>query len=172
MVKAAPLCATRYYRSRSFPGMPRYFAYGSNMSASQMRDRCPGAVPAGIASLPGYRLAFTRYSVARAGGVADIRPRDGAVTYGVLWHVTDEHLASLDQFEGVARGAYHRLEVRVESPAGPVGAITYQVDEPRPEHVPPAPDYLATLLEGAREHHLPEAYVHTLQALASPTAGS
>ena len=31
-----------------------YFAFGSNLSSTQMRSRCPGAAAVGLAFLPGY----------------------------------------------------------------------------------------------------------------------
>jgi hypothetical protein len=44
-----------------------YFAYGSNMGASQFRARCPRAVQVGIARVEGYRIGFTRESKRRGG---------------------------------------------------------------------------------------------------------
>ncbi|MDZ7729153.1 MAG: gamma-glutamylcyclotransferase family protein [Dehalococcoidia bacterium] len=150
-----------------------YFAYGSNMSASQMADRCPGARALGAAWLPDFALAFTRYSPRREGGVADIRPHRRKAAHGVLWEVTEDHLASLDRYEGVASGAYRRIEVAVAQGTGPpeAPALTYQVVEPRPDHVPPAAEYMATLIEGACEHGLPDSYVARLRKLAPATSG-
>lgn len=37
-----------------------YFAYGSNMNWDRMKDRCSSACFVGIATLEGYKLAFTR----------------------------------------------------------------------------------------------------------------
>ena len=36
--------------------MPRYFAYGSNMSVALMRRKCRGAEPIGPARLDGWNL--------------------------------------------------------------------------------------------------------------------
>jgi hypothetical protein len=49
-----------------------YFAYGSNMHAGQMKERCPSATFLCRAKLPAHRLAFTLRSCRRGCGVADI----------------------------------------------------------------------------------------------------
>jgi hypothetical protein len=52
--------------------MPKYFAYGSNMSSTQIKKRCPSVRFVCAAELRGFRLGFTRFSEKRNGGVADI----------------------------------------------------------------------------------------------------
>ena len=37
-----------------------YLAYGSNLSLKRMEKRCPDAVVAGTAKIPGYRLLFKK----------------------------------------------------------------------------------------------------------------
>jgi len=49
-----------------------YFAYGSNMHAAQMNERCPSAKFVCRGKLPSHRLAFTLRSYSRRCGVADI----------------------------------------------------------------------------------------------------
>ena len=51
-----------------------YFAYGSNLSTEQMRERCPESQPWRTVLLMGYRLAFGSVSSYRKGGVATILP--------------------------------------------------------------------------------------------------
>ncbi len=140
-----------------------YFAYGSNMSRTQMAERCPGHGRGLPGRLPGYRLAFDRYSEGRGGGhVADIPRSPDAEVWGVLWDVTENHLEALDGFEGVAAGIYRRIEVEVESAEGPLLAVAYQISEPA-EEGPPSRIYLDLLLEGAIEFGFPGAFVETLR---------
>ena len=61
-----------------------YFAYASNMDPQTFRRRCPGARPLGRARLPGYRLAFSRYSRQRRGGSADVVEDAPSAVWGVL----------------------------------------------------------------------------------------
>jgi gamma-glutamylcyclotransferase len=146
-----------------------YFAYGSNMNSVQMAERCPGAVSLGVARLDGFALAFDRWSHRRSGYVADVLPSPGATVWGVLWRVTREHLLSLDRYEGVAGGAYRREAVHVSlatEPPREVEAVVYRVCQPDAPGPPSAP-YLNLMLEGAREHVLPPAYIANLAASAS-----
>jgi len=144
-----------------------YFAYGSNMSARQMATRCPGATAYGPARLEGYRLAFDLPSRHWGGWVADVLPEPGSTVWGVLWRLHPEHWAILDDYEDVDEQRYRRLTLEVVSADGwPVRAQLYRVVTPRGEGRPSA-RYLATLLEGAREHGLPAEYVAWLQSLAS-----
>ncbi|MCE7891177.1 MAG: gamma-glutamylcyclotransferase, partial [Sorangiineae bacterium PRO1] len=56
-----------------------YFAYGSNLGQSALRERCPSARQLGVARVEGFRLGFTRRSEKRRGGVADLVPAPGSV---------------------------------------------------------------------------------------------
>ena len=76
--------------------MINYFAYGSNMSYEQMKERCPDSKYVGIARLNGYKLDFTKMSRLRGGGVADIVESEDDCVYGVLYSITDDDLAKLD----------------------------------------------------------------------------
>lgn len=83
-----------------------YFAYGSNMNRDQMAVRCPGAVPIGAGTLPGYRLVERMY--------ADIDPDPDTEVWGVLWSITPTHLHALDRYEGYPR-FYTRHRVRIRT---------------------------------------------------------
>ena len=138
-----------------------YFAYGSNLHLRQFARRCPGAKPAGRARLPDYRLAFTRYSTKRKGGVADIVPEPGAEVWGALYEVDETHLASLDQHEGVPR-SYRRETILVfDDDAQEREVFTYIAN--RTGRFAPSRMYLDLIVTGAREHKLPEAYVAAIE---------
>jgi gamma-glutamylcyclotransferase len=138
-----------------------YFAYGSNMSRTQMAERCPGAALVGVARLPRHRLAFNRESRRWGGQVASIVGDEAGEVWGALWEVTAEHMEALDRWEGVAGGAYRRQEVRVEQGGAAVEAMAYVVGTPGAEG-PPAAAYLSVLLEAARELGLDADYVRAL----------
>ena len=140
-----------------------YFAYGSNLSLQQFARRCPGAKPAGRARLVEYRLAFTRYSTKRKGGVADIVPEPGATVWGALYEVDESHLMALDEFEGVPR-AYLRQPVRVlDDGDAEREALAYFAN--RTGEFAPSRAYLDIILRGARDHGLPEDYTAALEGL-------
>jgi gamma-glutamylcyclotransferase len=140
-----------------------YFAYGSNLSVPQMRDRCPGARPIGPAVLDDHQVAFTRLSPARGGGVADIVIAPGHTVHGLLYTVTGDDLAALDIYEG----GYHRLRLPVQLAGGTsVQAWTYQVIDPAP-FVAPTRDYLEVVLAGARAMGAPVSYLDEICARAN-----
>lgn len=147
--------------------MPYYFAYGSNLNARQMAERCPGAVPLAPARLDDFRLAFTRPSRRWGGHAADILEASGQGVWGICWLVTGEHLQGLDRFEGVAAGAYRRLAVPIHVDGhGRLEAVAYAVVEPGPGGLPSAL-YLETILEGAIEHDLPAHWIDHLRTYAA-----
>jgi gamma-glutamylcyclotransferase (GGCT)/AIG2-like uncharacterized protein YtfP len=138
-----------------------YFAYASNMDHQTYRRRCPRAKDLGRARLPGYRLAFTRYSRSRRGGSADIVLDASSEVWGVLYEIDDGCFASMDRVEGVP-AAYRRERVTVTGREGkPVEAITYVAN--RTGDFLPSKSYLRVILRGARAHGLPDEYVWALE---------
>src|SRR4051794_32493781 len=142
-----------------------YFAYGSNMARGGM----PEGRLVGPARLDGYRLALTRRSIRWQAGVLDIVAGPGEAVWGALFEVDDGDLERLDAKEG-AGVAYRRIEVELE---GGKSAIAYEVIDKEPKDVPPAPEYAALVLAGARECGLPGDWVSQLELrLAASDAGT
>jgi Uncharacterized conserved protein len=142
--------------------MSKYFAYGSNMATRLMTETCPDHRLLGRARLDGYRLAFTRRSIKTGTGVADIVPDPNATVWGALYEVNEDCIARLDRKEGQP-WAYARTDVTVHLNSGERhAAFTYVVSEPEADEVHPSKLYLDSIIEGAREHSLPEAYVASL----------
>ena len=146
-----------------------YFAYGSNMSLAQMQARCPESVAIGTGWLAEHALVFPRYSTRRQSGAASIAPQPGATVWGVIYETTEADLARLDVFEGYradrpeAENNYNRAMVSVaRENMDPLACVTY-IARPEAEHVQPSLDYLQTILTGAIENALPEAYVQALR---------
>jgi hypothetical protein len=150
-------------------GAVPYFAYGSNLSVTQMLVRCPGAALIGVALLPGRRLAFTRHSQRWGGGVADVVLDPAAEVWGLLYTVTPQDLDALDAYEG-RPWAYDRFRVRVEGPAGPrTGVWTYAVTN-KSTFIPPSRSYLSVMQEAAREFGFPDHYTRALDAVDTAEA--
>ena len=70
-----------------------YFAYGMNTNLDSMAQRCPGARCLGAGYLEGYRFVFRQHADVELGN-----PDDDV--QGVVWMIDDDHLNSLDMFEG------------------------------------------------------------------------
>jgi gamma-glutamylcyclotransferase (GGCT)/AIG2-like uncharacterized protein YtfP len=140
-----------------------YFAYGANLDFRRFRRRCPGATVLGRARLADYRLAFTRYSRAEKGGVADIVAEPGASVWGVLYEIDESSFRELDQYEGAPR-AYRRETMPVIDEGGSEReAVVYVAN--KTGDFAPSRAYLAQITRGAREHGLPEDYVQDVEAV-------
>jgi gamma-glutamylcyclotransferase len=140
-----------------------YFAYGSNMSPAVMADWCPDHSCLGPARLADHRLAFLRRSIRWQAGAADVVPAPGEEVWGVLYELGPAGLDLLDEKEG-GGWAYLRREVEVELPDGSRrAAVTYVVAEKEPREVPPRADYVALLVDAARQRGLPGHYVKALE---------
>jgi hypothetical protein len=152
-------------------GMPRvwYFAYGSNMQAATLRGRrgitWASAAPARLA---GWRFVCDKPPLfpAMGEGFANLVPEEGAEVYGVLFELEADDLAHVELTEGVLIGNYRRLDVAVEPLGGgaAVAAATLVADL-RDSALVPSERYRALLVEGAREHGLPDEWVAFLEGL-------
>jgi hypothetical protein len=168
-----------------------YFAYGSNMNAAEMKAHCRKHKLMGVARLDNWRLAFTHYSEARSGGVADIvelgSPYDteaidtpGLVrvggkpllspVWGLLWQIDDRDRAALDKKEGYS--AKNPPEQNVYKPVNVTVLLTgnltrrivcyaYVVAH-KNVHVPPSPEYMRVMMDGAFAAGLPSIYTGQL----------
>lgn len=76
--------------------MKYYLAYGSNLNLDQMRNRCPGAVPVGVSSIPDYQLVFRR-------GFLTIEPKKGSYVPVGIWKISEANEKALDRYEGFPR---------------------------------------------------------------------
>jgi gamma-glutamylcyclotransferase (GGCT)/AIG2-like uncharacterized protein YtfP len=142
-----------------------YFAYASNMNRAQVKQRAGEVAEERIARLDNFALNFDK--VARGGtGTANLVPAEGKTVWGVLYRVTEQQLRALDRFEGVPEH-YRRSEVRVTDAEG--NRISAQVYLARKVRKGLKPDrlYLARIVEGAEEHHLPAEYVEQLKRFES-----
>lgn len=160
------------------------FAYGSNLFTERMVRRVPSAQVVGPATLPGHRLTF-RMRSPDGSGKADAAPsatRDDRVE-GVIYRIHPVHLAGLDRVEGGYLRRVHRfrceadgvgLEAREteglrKAIAGAVSEIRAWTYHARPERVEPEMQpfrwYHELVVEGARSHGLPPAYVEGLEGV-------
>ena len=142
-----------------------YFAYGSNMLTSRIVNRCPGAREIGRAWLVGYVLRFDKLSTDGSGKCTIRATSDpGNVVHGVLFSVPPADISRLDRVEAEGIG-YDRRPVRVQVlDAEPIFAETYIAKETAIDlNAQPYDWYLATVIEGARSHNLPNAYVDMLR---------
>lgn len=143
-----------------------YFGYGSNMSATTFLERRRmHPLATGTGRLLDYRLVFNLPIGPGERGVANVEPRAGACTWGVLYLLTAAECHRLDRTEGVHHGLYERLSVTilVDGDTQRVPAFTYRSSRTR-EGRKPSARYLGLLIDGAVKHALPASYVRLLRS--------
>ena len=124
-----------------------YFAYGSNLSKKQMKERYPDSKPVSVVTLPNYKLVFTGWSRQWRGGVASIKSFRGERVPGAIYEVTEVCLRRLDKYEA----GYERFEVTVFDEDGePVKAITY-IKAGQLEETQPSREYVAVMQQGYKD---------------------
>ena len=150
-----------------------YFAYGSNMDWAQMQQRCPSARFLNRATLADRQIAFTRKSVSRRCGVADVVRAAGQRVWGVVYEIEETEVGKLDECEGYQSGrawnAYWRRECTVfldDDAQNPLVCSSYFAT-PQPEPPLPSRAYVHHLLDGARRWGLPADYIAQLEAIAT-----
>ena len=148
-----------------------YFAYGSNMDWQQMRVRCPSSRFVGIAVLLDHKLVFSRKSVKRGCGVADVVRKAGGNVWGVVFDISDVDISRLDSAEGYRPGreknSYWRRECVVwlhGNSRQPLRVSTYFADR-QPNWPLPSRAYKDLILSGARHWHLPDDYIVELERI-------
>ena len=143
-----------------------YFAYGSNLDADQLSERCPSSRGLFRAKLQHHRLDFTHFSSRWVGGAADVLPHSGSVVWGVLYELDEAELELLDRFEG----GYDRIALWVEDDSGRSHrAVSYTVREKHSFR--PTETYLGKMLRWGEHWQLPRSYLDALRALAVGEAG-
>lgn len=130
-----------------------YFAYASNLSKAQMRQRLPDAKPKFSAVLPNYKLVFSGWSRVSHGATATIQPYKGARVAGAVYEISEQGLRKLDRFEDYP-GTYTHLNVMVFNEDDvAVKAVTYVKTRQEPESKP-APEYIAIIKQGLKDWEL------------------
>jgi len=144
-----------------------YFAYGSNLHPRRLAQRTPSCRTVGTAVLPGHVLRFHKRSrigddlsgkcsVLASGGDTDI-------VHGVVYSIEEADRAALDRAEGAGAG-YRVVEFEVIVGERVCTVSSYQA---HPDWIDdglrPYDWYLALVVEGARIHRLPPAWVESLR---------
>jgi gamma-glutamylcyclotransferase len=129
------------------------------------RFRAYGVSPEGLgraAVLRGYRLQFNKKSTKDGSGKANVEAYANSNVWGVLYSVPDADLDKLDTGEG----GYRRTLLPVHVLDNSVFyASAYMASKPSDPDLRPYTWYTRFLIEGAREHVLPEDYVEGLEHL-------
>lgn len=140
------------------------FAYGSNMPAARLRERCPSARAIGIAELPGHELRWNKRS-SDGSGKCDIVVSDAASVFGVLYEIANDEKHDLDRAEGLGFG-YEEIEIEVNCGGERVTAKAYRATD-TDTALRPYTWYRGLVIAGAKEHGLPAPYIAGLESVAA-----
>ena len=107
--------------------MGLYFAYGSNLDIKRMMSRCPSAQVVGVGTLLDYQLVFQNNN--RGTIVANLESSALAKAIGVVYHVSELDLETLDRVEGHPE-VYKRTNVLITlNNSIELACVTYIMDK-------------------------------------------
>ena len=134
-----------------------YFAYGSNMSFDQMRERCPDSKFVCKGFLNGYEFVFDGFSNTRNGAVANVIEKEGTLVEGGLFEITESDSDKLDDFEGYPY-TYKKKEFSVMDCNKKIlkAIVYYRNPEPNGK---PSEEYREIILKGSKDCNLSDEYV-------------
>jgi gamma-glutamylcyclotransferase (GGCT)/AIG2-like uncharacterized protein YtfP len=136
-----------------------YFAYGTNMSPTQMASRCPGASLVDRAVLRRHRFIFNAH------GYGTVVPDASADVHGVVWSIEPGDEQALDEYEAVAEGLYRKERRMVEVSEGErrrtVDGLIYVASDSTQGVA--LIEHLQQILIGAEQHRLPDGYIRELR---------
>ena len=129
----------------------KYFAYGSNCNPARMAAKKVTTTERVRATLPEYKLVFDKRALRdhlpETIGYANIAPAPEHTVEGILYTLDPDDRATLDASERYP-DHYTRIEITVETEAGPVDCFTYQArPEVTGEGLRPSRNYLNHILE-------------------------
>jgi gamma-glutamylcyclotransferase len=145
-------------------GVTLYFAFGSNLWSPRLRRNCPSAVALGIGCLSGYRMCFNKRSTKDGSGKGNVVATGDPVdaVHGAVYRILAADQARLD----AAEFGYDPRLVTVQTAGGDLAAYTYVARaDHTAEGLAPFDWYKAYVVEGAREHRLPEDYIRAIQTV-------
>jgi gamma-glutamylcyclotransferase len=127
-----------------------YFAYATNLSKQQMKERCPAARAVSSVTLHHYKLVFRGWSRKWRGGLATIQPFRGERVPGAIYEVSEEDMRRLDRYEDCP-ATYSRFRVGVSDDFGGLLEAETYIRAGRADEAAPSREYLAVIQQGYRD---------------------
>lgn len=129
-------------------------------------QRVPSARPIFVARLPGYALRFHKRSVDGSGKATAFETgQDSAAVWGVVFEINPDEKPDLDRAEGLS-GGYEAESISVfDSEGNEHSVFAYLAST---SHIDPSLRpyswYKRFVVEGAKQHDLPEDYITKLMS--------
>ena len=146
-----------------------YFAYGSNLKESRLRDRDVRVVDHKIGYIEDYTFRYNKIGVDNT-GKGNIIDEEGSRVWGVFFKIPEEDYEHLHKAHEVG---YRQIEVEGTSGESRVKAKSFvALPENMDDAMTPHPEYHNIVLKGAEEKKLPKEYIQFLGNIIDKTADS
>ena len=149
--------------------MALYAAYGTNLDAEQMLQRCPHSPLVGAGWLIGWRLTFGGEDMGWEGALATVVEDVGDQVFVMVYDVNTQDEEALDRWESASTGLYRKIRVRVQLLTGEELAWLYVLDGY--EGGLPSARYLGMMADAAEKAGAPDDYVAGLRARECRSGG-
>lgn len=147
----------------------KYFAYGSNMNLSQMRERCPHSEKIDIGYMNDAEVFFPSFYGPWNSGMAGYKLSLGSKMWGVIYDLDSRDLEVMRDYEDYVPGReihlnnYNEVMVDIISNDKTIRCLTYESIITGTYR--PSLKYLQGIIQGAQENNLPEEYIEKLSQL-------
>jgi len=130
-----------------------YFAYGSNLSFSQMDKRCSHNIRLNVGRLNGYRWIISNR------GYANVIESENDYVLGRIYKINNADEASLDKDEGVklVNSGYDRTTLPIVVDGVSCDCLVYV--DPVKQEGPPKDEYVNRINLGLADSEFPTEYV-------------
>ena len=144
-----------------------YFAYGSNMCTGRLQRRVPSATYVRIAKLIGHSFRFHKRSndgSAKADAFETHNPSD--LVWGVIFDINEREKSLLDGAEGLGAGYGEKSATVLDESGQQYDLFLYVADaDSFDSTLRPYSWYKRFVIDGARQHALPDEYVNAIIAI-------
>ncbi len=141
-----------------------YFAYGTLLVEDSMKKVAPSARNVGYMRLDGYEMGFRKCSRPDLAGCT-LEEKEGAVTYGIQFELSEEDMAKLDDAASVPDEQWvHMPIVLTDQEGNSVSSTTYVIPG-NAEKWAPTQEYVAPIYRGLETCDFPKDYKDFLRTL-------
>ena len=138
-----------------------YFAYASNLKTSLLEERIGSKINNYVGGrLPDYGFRFNRKNPdgSARGNILESESED---VFGVVYQIEEKYRSKLLQSEP----GYVLISLQIETEQGNLESFTF-LSESDDDDIYPTKDYLQSIIQGAKEHKLPEEYTDFINSMA------
>jgi len=144
-----------------------YFAYGSNMSLSRLKERTPSAQRIGVCTLQSHDLRFHKHGADGSGKCDAFQTgNSNDCVFGSLFRIDPFEKPALDSAEGLGLGYDEKLVTLTGDSGENITAFTYYAIKFNAA-LKPYTWYLQHVVIGAKESNCPSSYVSRIEAIES-----